>query len=108
MTEKNKLIKPILAGFVGMIVLSGAYWLILYLVSGEINHPWQQFLMFKYWMSALILGCGIQFSLYLFVKSGLHLSGGTTKISVATGATTSTAVSYTHLRAHETDSYLVC
>src|SRR5680860_1741715 len=29
-------------------------------------------------------------------------------IAVARGATSSRAVSYTHLRAHETDSYLVC
>ncbi len=85
-----KYIKSIVAGAVGMVFLSGIYWLILFLVSGDIDHPWSQFMLFKYWMSALIFGFGIQFGLYWFVRSGLHLSGSATKTAVATGATTST------------------
>lgn len=86
---RNKLIKPILAGLIGMVVLSSVYWSVLYLVSADINHPFQQFLLFKYWMSALILGFGVQFGLYWYVRSGLHLSAVATKTAVVTSATTS-------------------
>ncbi|MDF1498637.1 MAG: hypothetical protein P1P85_04795 [Patescibacteria group bacterium] len=87
--SKKEFIKPILAGVAGMLALVIVYWLILYLSSGNINHPWQQFVQFKYWISALVLGFGIQFSLYWYVKSGMHLSSKTTKTAVVAGATTS-------------------
>ena len=87
---ESKYIKSIVIGAVGMILLAGIYWLILFLVSGDLNHPWAQFMLFKYWMSALILGFGIQVGLYWFVRSGLHLYGSVTKTAVAAGATTST------------------
>lgn len=85
----KELIKPILAGVAGMLALIIVYWLVLYFSSGDINHPWQQFVQFKYWISALVLGFGIQFGLYWYVKSGMHLSGSATKTAVATGAATS-------------------
>jgi len=87
--RENKLIRPILAGIVAMACLLMTYWLILYLVTGDINHPWQQFLLFKYWMLALIIGFGIQFAMYWYIKLGLPLSGKSTKAAVVTGATTS-------------------
>ncbi len=88
--SKKELIKPILAGIGGMLVLAIVYWLVLYLASGDIDHPWQQFIQFKFWISALIFGFGVQFSLYWYVRSGMHLSGASSKAAVATGATTST------------------
>lgn len=73
-----------------MALLIFIYWLILFLATGDINHPIQQFIEFKYWITALVLGFGIQFGLYWYARSGIHLSGNTTKVAVTTGATTST------------------
>ncbi len=82
----RKYIKPIVFGFIGMIAMALFYFSVLYLVTSDINHPLRQFLEYKYWMSALVLGFGIQFGLFWFIKSGLHLSGAATNSAVTVGA----------------------
>lgn len=83
----NKYIKPILVGLAGMIFMLAIYWIILFIATQDPIHPFSQLEQYRYWMTALILGFGIQMSLFWYIRSGNHLIGTST---VATGAGTST------------------
>lgn len=85
----KKYLKPVLAGIIGMVSLVFIYWLILFLTTKDLYHPFQQFLEYKYWIIALVLGFGIQMGLFWYIRSGLHLSGVASKSAIATGAGTS-------------------
>lgn len=87
--KESKYFKPILAGVIGMLSLILFYWLILFVATGDWYHPVQQFIEYKYWISPLIIGFGIQMGLFWYIRSGLHLDGSA-KGAVATGAATST------------------
>ncbi|MBU0531627.1 MAG: hypothetical protein ABIG32_02555 [Candidatus Uhrbacteria bacterium] len=100
-----KYIKPILAGLIGMFALGTIYWLILYVASGDLTHPFDQFLIYKYWISALIIGFGIQMGLFWYIRSGLHLPDGHATTAAATGAGTS-AVAMVACCAHHLTDFL--
>lgn len=70
--------------------LSAAYWLVLYLITRDPVHPWQQFILYKYWMSALIVGFGVQAGLFWRLRSLRHKIAAATS-AVAASAGTSTA-----------------
>lgn len=76
----------------GIFGLSIFYYLLLFLVTGDLSHPFSQFKLFQPWMSLLILGFGIQFGLFWLLRKGYHFSIHEKKdAQLATG--TSTAVS---------------
>lgn len=44
------------------------YFVILFLVTKDLRHPWQQFLLFQPWMGLLVVGFGIQVGLFSLLK----------------------------------------
>lgn len=86
----NRYIKPVSAGILGMFGLTAIYIAILFIATKDMSHVVGQFLVFKYWIIALILGFGIQMGLFWYIRSGLHLKDGSSKTALATGAGTST------------------
>lgn len=65
--------KAVTAGLLGSLGLFGFYFGVLASVTGDITHPWQQFILFQPWMTALIIGFGIQIFLWRLLSSGLRL-----------------------------------
>lgn len=60
--------------FLGSIGLSLFYSLLLIIVSRDLTHPINQFLLLQPWMSLLILGFGLQMGLYRLLKNGYHFN----------------------------------
>lgn len=64
-----------LQGFiVGILGLSAFYYLLLFVISGNPNHPFNQFSLLQPWMSLLIIGFGIQTGLFWLLRKGYHFS----------------------------------
>lgn len=100
--NKNYL-KSIFAGIFGMLGLIMVYVLIMFLATKSVNQIIEQFIFFKYWIIALILGFGIQMGLFWHIRTGLSLSGGFSKTALATGAGTSTTAMIACCAHHLTD-----
>lgn len=100
---KNKYTKSFLAGILGMLALMVIYVLILFLATKDFQHVISQFITFKYWITALILGFGIQTGLFWYIRSGMHLTGKSSKTALATGASTSTVAMVACCAHHLTD-----
>lgn len=58
----------------GILGLSIFYYLLLFLVTKDPQHPFTQFSLFQPWMSLLILGFGVQVGLYWLLRKGFRLS----------------------------------
>lgn len=86
----KKYSKPFLAGILGASALIIVYVLILFIATKDLSHAIEQFITFKYWIIALILGFGVQMGLFWYIRSGMHLTDGSSKTALATGAGTST------------------
>lgn len=86
----NKFIKPIFAGFLGSLFMATFYFLVLFLVSGDLTHPIGQFMEYKIWLSLLIIGFGVQAGLFWYVRTGMHLDKKASGSAMATGAGIST------------------
>jgi hypothetical protein len=56
-------------GVLGSLGLLIFYFVTLFLVTKDLQHPWQQFLLFQPWMSFLVVGFGIQVGLFSLLKS---------------------------------------
>lgn len=82
-----------LQGFIlGILGLSVFYYLLLFVITGDPNHPFSQFTLLQPWMSLLIIGFGIQLGLFSLLRKGYHFSiHERHDAQLATG--TSTAVS---------------
>jgi len=77
---------------IGILSLSTFYYLLLFAVTGDPKHPFNQFTLLQPWMSLLIIGFGIQFGLFWLLWKGYHfLLHEKHDAQFATG--TSTAVS---------------
>ena len=82
-----------LQGFlIGLVGLSAFYFLLLFAITGDLNHPLSQFSLFQPWMSLLIIGFGIQMGLFWMMRKGIRFNLQDKKDSNMT-AGTSTAVS---------------
>lgn len=69
-------------GFVGGVVgLAGFYYLLLFLITKDPQHPLTQFMLYQPWMSLLIIGFGIQMGLYLVIKRDGLIAGTSTALS---------------------------
>lgn len=81
---KSIFIKGFTVGSIGLITF---YFIFLYVITGDIVHPINQFKLFQPWMSILIIGFGIQFGLYQLLKknkeAALVTGTGTATSSVA-------------------------
>ncbi|MBT4539359.1 hypothetical protein HOI26_04000 [Candidatus Woesearchaeota archaeon] len=84
--NNSRFIKPLLFGALGSLILFSIYLGIL-TWANSIEHAWQQFVLLWPWMSALIIGFGVQVSMFTYMhqykKSVLSATGTTTV--VATG-----------------------
>lgn len=89
MLRIKRYLKPFLAGSLGALGLSLVYFLIVFIATKEVAHVFGQFLIFKYWITGLILGFGIQMGLFWYLRSGMHLNDSSSKTALATGASTS-------------------
>jgi hypothetical protein len=90
---KNKPWNIFNQGFLlGTIGLSTFYYLLLFLITRDPNHPFTQFKLFQPWMSLLIIGFGIQMGLFWMMRKGFQFNLSEKKDSKMT-AGTSTAVS---------------
>lgn len=72
---RNKNIAIFSKGFIiGLLSLSSFYYLLLFLVTKDLSHPFQQFMLFQPWMSLLILGFSTQMGLYWLMRNGVFFS----------------------------------
>lgn len=72
-----------------MLGLSSLYAMILMLVTKDLRHPIDQFLILQPWMSLLILGFGVQTGLFWLMKKGVHFKiheKRDAKLTVGTGS----------------------
>lgn len=77
------------AGIVGMLGLILLYSLILMVVTKDLRHPIDQFLILQPWMTLLILGFGVQTGLFWLMKKGIRFTiqeEKDAKLSVGTGS----------------------
>ena len=92
-TDKKSTISVFLHGFaIGLLGLGTFYFLLLFAITGDLNHPLSQFSLFQPWMSLLIIGFGIQMGLFWMMRKGIRFNLQDKKDSNMT-AGTSTAVS---------------
>ena len=62
------------AGLAGMLSLTALYTVLLFVVTGDLRHPIDQFLALQPWMTLLILGFGVQTGLFWLMKKGVHFN----------------------------------
>ena len=92
-TDKKSTVSVFLQGFaIGLLGLGTFYFLLLFAITGDLNHPLSQFSLFQPWMSLLIIGFGIQMGLFWMMRKGIRFNLQDKKDSNMT-AGTSTAVS---------------
>lgn len=72
-----------------MVLLILFYWLVMFVVTRDFNHSIEQFITFKYWVIALVLGFGIQTGLFWHIRKKMK-SNNSTKGSIALSASSST------------------
>lgn len=85
----NKKVKAVVAGFLGSLGLVLFYFLITVLVTSSLQFPVNQFRTYKFLMTPLVLGFGIQVGLWQYLRlkrvkttgvgvvAGAGISGGT-------------------------------
>src|SRR3989338_6149551 len=84
------IIKSIIKGLIGALVLLSVYSIILTLVSGWVFAE-EQFYQFWYFIIALALGFGVQVGLYNYLENMIHTKTGRGTM-VVTGATSTIAM----------------
>jgi len=73
----SKKYSTFITGFVfGSFGLTAFYYIILFIVTGDPIHPFNQFKLFQPWMSLLIIGFGIQFGLFWLLRKGYQFVAG--------------------------------
>ena len=85
----NNITKPVLYGILASTILLGVYFAVLTLVSGW-GYALGQFATYWYFITSLVVGFGIQITLYQYIKSLVHEGRGMGKV-VGVSGTTSTA-----------------
>lgn len=81
--------KVFLTGFLGSLILFLVYFSIVGVLSRDLRFPLSQFWLYKYWMSALVLGFGVQVGLFQSLRLK-HLENMGAKATVGGGAGVST------------------
>jgi hypothetical protein len=81
------------AAAISSLFLAGFYYSLLFAVTQDVYHPFNQFALYQPWMSLLVLGFGVQSGLYWLMRKGVRFSINRSEANVTAG--TSTAVSGT-------------
>lgn len=87
----NNIIKSILYGILASLILFAIYFTVLTLVSGW-NFAQSQFVTYWYFIVSLVIGFGIQISLYQYIKSLVHSGQGMGKVVSMSGTTSTVAM----------------
>lgn len=87
----RNIVKPILYGTLGSVLLLGVYFATLSLVSGW-SFAQSQFASFWHFIVSLAVGFGIQIGLYVYLRSLIRGGAGSGKVLGATGATSTAAM----------------
>lgn len=66
--SSNERVKAVIAGFLGSLGLVLFYFLITVLITGNPQFPVNQFLAYKYLMTPLVIGFGIQIGLFSYLR----------------------------------------
>lgn len=85
------MVKSALTGFLGMLALLGAYFLILTAVSGW-SFTLDQFYTSWYFIVSLAVGFGIQIGLYTYLRQAIHRGNGSGKVLAVSGTTSTAAM----------------
>ncbi len=90
-SKGNAIRKSIAYGLVASLLLLGLYFLVLTLVSGS-SFTQKQFATYWYFIISLVVGFGIQVSLYTYLKVLIASDQGTAKVVGITGTTSTAAM----------------
>jgi len=94
----EKVSKAFLYGFLGALGLLGFYLLVMGLGSGSLDFAVSELVRLRYWVSALVLGFGIQVGLFGYLKNS-RKAGGQEKGMMA-GSSSASAVAMVACCAH--------
>ncbi|MFQ6056389.1 MAG: hypothetical protein ACE5J3_10465, partial [Methanosarcinales archaeon] len=67
--KSNK--KHIVIGIIAGLILLAIYFTILS-IANSFSHATEQFIEMWYWISALVIGFGIQVGLYSYIRTSIH------------------------------------
>lgn len=84
--------QSILAGIIGVILIALFYFIVLTWVAGDWHHPGQQFLTVWPWMSALLLGFGIQSALFWYTRLASRAMRSQRVAATTAGVSTATMI----------------
>jgi hypothetical protein len=90
----KQIIRALFAGFLAGVALLSVYFLIVSLAN-SVEHAIQEFLRIWQWISALVVGFGLQVGLYIYIREAIKirkLSGATTSVAAAGGVSTTSMV----------------
>lgn len=87
----SNIVKSILYGTLGSVLLLGVYFATLSLVSGW-SFAQSQFVSFWYFIVSLAVGFGIQIGLYVYLRNLISGGAGSGKVLGATGAVSTAAM----------------
>ncbi|MFQ6119594.1 MAG: hypothetical protein ACE5KE_06885 [Methanosarcinales archaeon] len=90
--KSNK--KHIVIGIIAGLILLAIYFTILS-IANSFSHATEQFIEMWYWISALVIGFGIQVGLYSYIRTSIHtknMSGATTEVATAGGISTGSMI----------------
>ena len=83
--------KPVFIGLLGIVFLSGIYFLFLMLIGG-IEHALEFVSHLWYWLIIIIAGFGLQLGLYTFIRQRIKSRAATIEISTSVGVSTGAMV----------------
>ncbi|PJC36826.1 hypothetical protein CO046_03700 [Candidatus Peregrinibacteria bacterium CG_4_9_14_0_2_um_filter_53_11] len=88
---KKIILNAVFKGIIASLILLGAYFLILTLVSGW-DFAVDQFLDYWYFVLSLAFGFGIQVGLFVYLKNAVHSKNLSKGVLAATGTTSTVAM----------------
>lgn len=89
--------KAVLYGALGSLALLGFYFLVMGLGSGSLAYTVSELVRLKYWVSALVLGFGVQIGMFRYLRACQKSAG---MGSAAAGSTATSAVAMVACCAH--------
>lgn len=90
--------KAVLYGLLGSLALLGFYFLVMGLGSGSLDFAVSELVRLKYWVSALVLGFGVQVGLFSYLKTCGKM--GSQEKGIMTGSSTTSALAMVACCAH--------
>lgn len=97
-TNPKKMSKVFLFGLTGSVSLLGFYLVVMSLGSGSLDFAVSELVRLKYWVSALVLGFGVQIGLFSYLKACGKM--GSREKGMMAGSSTTSAVAMVACCAH--------